>query len=157
MLFKFSKLILILIIISCDQNDDEQSMPPGLHYQSTEFDGIDRDYILYIPSNYNGDQDYPIVFNLHGGDMTARSQMEGISDMRPLADEENFILVYPQSTYDDNGIPIWHLGGENSKATSINDVGYISILIDEITNFYSVDLERIYVTGFSNGGYLNNI
>ncbi len=130
-------------------------MPSGLFYQSTNFDNIDRDYILYIPSSYEENSSFPIVFNLHGGDMTARQQMENVSDMRSLADTENFILVYPQSTIDDNGVPIWNLGGENSKATDIDDVGYISHLIDEISNFYSTDLDRIYVTGFSNGGYLS--
>ena len=130
-------------------------MPSGLFYQSTNFDNIDRDYILYIPSSYEENSSFPIVFNLHGGDMTARQQMENVSDMRSLADTESFILVYPQSTIDDNGVPIWNLGGENSKATDIDDVGYISHLIDEISNFYSTDLDRIYVTGFSNGGYLS--
>ncbi len=130
-------------------------MPSGLFYQSTDFDNVDREYILYIPSSYEENSSFPIVFNLHGGDMTARQQMENVSDMRSLADTENFILVYPQSTIDDNGVPIWNLGGENSKATEIDDVGYISHLIDEISNFYSTDLDRIYVTGFSNGGYLS--
>tara|TARA_B100000287_G_scaffold294898_2_gene278204 strand:- start:2067 stop:2981 length:915 start_codon:yes stop_codon:yes gene_type:complete len=154
--FKIFKITFFILIInfSCSQND-EQTMPSGLFYQSTNFDNIDRDYILYIPSSYEENSSFPIVFNLHGGDMTARQQMENVSDMRSLADTENFILVYPQSTIDDNGVPIWNLGGENSKATDIDDVGYISHLIDEISNFYSTDLDRIYVTGFSNGGYLS--
>ncbi len=155
-MFKIFKITFFILIInfSCSQND-EQTMPSGLFYQSTNFDNIDRDYILYIPSSYEENSSFPIVFNLHGGDMTARQQMENVSDMRSLADTENFILVYPQSTIDDNGVPIWNLGGENSKATDIDDVGYISHLIDEISNFYSTDLDRIYVTGFSNGGYLS--
>ena len=155
-MFKIFKITFFILIInfSCSQND-EQTMPSGLFYQSTNFDNIDRDYILYIPSSYEENSSFPIVFNLHGGDMTARQQMENVSDMRSLADTESFILVYPQSTIDDNGVPIWNLGGENSKATDIDDVGYISHLIDEISNFYSTDLDRIYVTGFSNGGYLS--
>ena len=154
--FKIFKITFFLLIInfSCSQNDEE-SMPSGLFYQSTDFDNIDREYILYIPTSYDENGSFPIVFNLHGGDMTARQQMENVSDMRSLADTESFILVYPQSTIDDNGVPIWNLGGENSKATEIDDVGYISHLIDEISNFYSTDLDRIYVTGFSNGGYLS--
>ena len=75
--------------------------------------------------------------------------------MRSLSDNEKFILVYPQASSDANGIPIWNLGSVNSKATDVDDVGYISHLIDRISEFYSVDRDRIYATGFSNGGYLS--
>ena len=59
-------------------------------------------------------------------------------------------MVYPQAHSDSNGIPIWNLGGINSKATDVDDVGFISQLINKIAEFYSVDRERVYVTGFSN-------
>ena len=81
--------------------------------------------------------------------------MNYVSDMRNISDNENFILVYPQAYSDSNGIPIWNLGGVNSKATDVDDVGFISQLINKIAEFYSVDRERVYVTGFSNGGYLS--
>ena len=81
--------------------------------------------------------------------------MNYVSDMRNLSDSEKFILVYPQASSDSNGIPIWNLGGVNSKATDVDDVGYISHLIDKISESYSVDRDRVYVTGFSNGGYLS--
>jgi polyhydroxybutyrate depolymerase len=74
--------------------------------------------------------------------------------MRPIADTANFIIIYPQATTDSSGNPTWHLGGENSKSTSVDDVGFVSHIIDEVSSIYSVDLERVYVTGFSNGGYL---
>ena len=150
----FLKIIAILFVASCSSVDDP-TQPTGIFYQSTSFDNLDRDYILYVPPSYEENSGLPVVFNLHGGAMTAREQMEEVSDMRPLADTENFILVYPQSTTDGNGIPIWNLGGENSKASDINDVGYISHLINKISNFYSIDLDRVYVVGFSNGGYLS--
>ena len=75
--FKIFKITFFLLIInfSCSQND-EQSMPSGLFYQSTDFDNIEREYILYIPSSYEENSSFPIVFNLHGGDMTARQQMK---------------------------------------------------------------------------------
>ena len=110
---------------------------------------------MFVPDSYDENENTPIVFNLHGGSSTAEEQLNYISDMRSLSDNEKFILVYPQASSDANGIPIWNLGGVNSKATDVDDVGYISHLIDRISEFYSVDRERIYVTGFSNGGYLS--
>ena len=110
---------------------------------------------MFVPDSYDENENTPIVFNLHGGSSTAEEQLNYISDMRSLSDNEKFILVYPQASSDANGIPIWNLGGVNSKATDVDDVGYISHLIDRISEFYSVDRDRIYVTGFSNGGYLS--
>ena len=152
---KFKILFAFLIFISCSDDNEEISGDTGLFYQSTFFDGLSRDYILFVPDSYDENENTPIVFNLHGGSSTAEEQLNYISDMRSLSDNEKFILVYPQASSDANGIPIWNLGGVNSKATDVDDVGYISHLVDRISEFYSVDRDRIYVTGFSNGGYLS--
>ena len=152
---KFKILFTFLIFISCSDDNEEISGDTGLFYQSTFFDGLSRDYILFVPDSYDENENTPIVFNLHGGSSTAEEQLNYISDMRSLSGNEKFILVYPQASTDANGIPIWNLGGVNSKATDVDDVGYISHLIDRISEFYSVDRDRIYVTGFSNGGYLS--
>ena len=151
----FIIIISSFIFISCSDDNEELSGATGLFYQSTFFDGLSRDYILFVPDSYDENENTPIVFNLHGGSSTAEEQLNYISDMRSLSDNEKFILVYPQASSDANGIPIWNLGGVNSKATDVDDVGYISHLIDRISEFYSVDRDRIYVTGFSNGGYLS--
>ena len=152
---KFKLLLVFILFISCSDNNEEISENKGLFYQTLFFDGLSRSYILYVPSSYDENESSPIVFNLHGGSGTAEEQMNYVSDMRNITDNENFILVYPQAYSDSNGIPIWNLGGINSKATDVDDVGFISQLINKIAEFYSVDRERVYVTGFSNGGYLS--
>ena len=57
----------------------------GLFNQTTFFDGLSRDYILYVPSSYDENENTPIVFNLHGGSGTAEEQMNYVSDMRNLS------------------------------------------------------------------------
>ena len=152
---KFKLLLSLIIFISCSNNDEEISENTGLFYQTVFFDGLSRSYILYVPSSYDENESSPIVFNLHGGSGTAEEHLNYVSDMRNISDNNNFILVYPQAHSDSNGIPIWNLGGINSKATDVDDVGFISHLINKISEFYSVDSERVYVAGFSNGGYLS--
>ena len=152
---KFKLPLILILFFSCSDNIEEISENKGLFYQTALFDGLSRSYILYIPSSYDENENSPIVFNLHGGSGTAEEQMNYVSDMRNISDNENFILVYPQAHSDSNGIPIWNLGGVNSKATDVDDVGFISHLINKIAEFYSVDRERVYVAGFSNGGYLS--
>ena len=152
---KFKLFLVLILFFSCSDNSEEISENKGLFYQNVLFDGLSRSYILYIPSSYDDNENSPIVFNLHGGSGTAEEQMNYVSDMRNISDNENFILVYPQAHSDSNGIPIWNLGGVNSKATDVDDVGFIFHLINKISEFYSVDRERVYVAGFSNGGYLS--
>ena len=61
-------------------------------------DGIEREYVLYIPNSYSQDSSaMPLVFNFHGGGGTATGHMY-YSDLRPIADTANFIAVYPQGS-----------------------------------------------------------
>ena len=103
---KIKSILCLLLIISCSNESDEITGNKGLYYQSTFFDGLSRDYILYVPESYDENQNIPIVFNLHGGSGTAQEQMNTVSDMRRLSETGYFILVCPQATSDSNGIPI---------------------------------------------------
>ena len=161
--FRYINLSLAFILsTSCDNEEariddtenENSSEFIGLNNISTTFDNLSRSYQIYVPASYSNTEPIPIVFNLHGGASTAIGYLNSIGDMRPIADTANFIIIYPQATTDSSGNPTWHLGGENSKSTSVNDVGFVSHIIDEVSSIYSVDLERVYVTGFSNGGYL---
>ena len=161
--FRYINLSLALIFsTSCDNEEsriddtenENSSEFIGLNNISTTHDNLNRSYQIYVPASYSVSEPIPLVFNLHGGASTATGYLNSIGDMRPIADTANFIIIYPQATTDSSGNPTWHLGGENSKSTSVDDVGFVSHIIDEVSSIYSVDLERVYVTGFSNGGYL---
>ena len=161
--FRYIHLSLALIFsTSCDNEEtriddtenENSSEFIGLNNISTTHDNLNRSYQIYVPATYSVTEPIPLVFNLHGGASTATGYLNSIGDMRPIADTANFIIIYPQATTDSSGNPTWHLGGENSKSTSVDDVGFVSHIIDEVSSIYSVDLERVYVTGFSNGGYL---
>lgn len=161
--FRYINISLALILsTSCDNEEariddtenENSSVFIGLNNISTTFDNLSRSYHIYVPASYSDTEPIPIVFNLHGGASTAIGYLNSIGNMRPIADTANFIIIYPQATTDSSGNPTWHLGGENSKSTSVDDVGFVSHIIDEVSSIYSVDLERVYVTGFSNGGYL---
>ncbi|MFL3022425.1 MAG: alpha/beta hydrolase family esterase [Cytophagales bacterium] len=161
--FRYINLSLALIFsTSCDNEEsriddtenENSSEFIGLNNISTTHDNLNRSYQIYVPATYSVTEPIPLVFNLHGGASTATGYLNSIGDMRPIADTANFIIIYPQATIDSSGNPTWHLGGENSKSTSVDDVGFVSHIIDEVSSIYSVDLERVYVTGFSNGGYL---
>jgi polyhydroxybutyrate depolymerase len=114
-----------------------------------QHDGLTREYNIYIPASYDGSTNFPLLFNLHGGNGTI-SNWQATSDMRPVADTADFILVYPQARPDPsdgnslNWIP--------KTVGTFDDVPFVGKLIDTIASDYQIDLNRIYVCGYSLGG-----
>ena len=115
--------------------------------------GVRRSYIVYIPATYSGDSPVPLMFNFHGYGMSANDQMTWGGDMRPVADTATFILVYPQGT-PFRGSTHWNVGSWTSGSPA-DDLGFIETMIDTLASRYSLDLDRVYSCGYSNGGYFS--
>ena len=137
----FSLLIFILIF--------KISLSQDFISQTIYYDGNNREYELYIPENYNDSNAVPLLFNFHGGNGTMSDQIY-LSDMRSLADENNFIIVYPQAIADptDDGSLNWIFKGDSDH----DDIYFIESIIDELSSQYSIDLSRVYACGYSLGG-----
>ncbi len=121
-------------------------------YASLTHDGIQRDYILYIPELYDGSSDVPLILNFHGFGSNATQQMF-YGDFRDIADTEGFLLVHPEGTTV-IGNQFWNVGFPGISST-IDDVGFTEVLIDELAASYAIDLDRVYATGMSNGGFMS--
>ena len=118
---------------------------------SFEFDGRTRNYMVYLPTNYTGSTNFPLVICLHPYGWGAQRMMD-YTKLNQVADTSDFIVVYPSA------IPNWNSGiaGVPGYPTpDVDDVGFIDALIDTMINSYSIDLERIYSCGYSNGGYMS--
>jgi len=117
--------------------------------QTIQHDGLTREYSIYVPASYDGTTNFPLLFNLHGGGGT-NSAWQVTSDMIPIADTADFILVYPQARPDPsdgnsfNWIP--------KIPGTFDDVPFFSSLIDTIASNYQIDQNRIYACGYSLGG-----
>jgi len=106
-----------------------------------------RKYILYLPKGYRATKTYPLVYNFHGGGMTAAEQMF-YSGMNLTADKHGFIVVYPSGINAD-----WNVGFEMSYKNGTNDVGFIQALTDTLKKKYSINSKAIFATGLSRGGF----
>src|SRR6187402_2104504 len=113
--------------------------------------GIQRDYILYVPEMYTPGTAVPLIMNFHGYTSNNLEQMY-YGDFRPIADTAGFIVVHPMGTVDLLGNPHWNVGWGTS---SVDDVGFATALIDSLSAAYTIDPERIYSTGMSNGGFFS--
>lgn len=125
----------------------------GLAAQTTTgsftYDNLLRDYILFVPSGYNASQPTPLVINMHGYTSNASQQM-AYTAFNNDADTAGYIVVYP------NGVNnAWNSGFAFPYESGIDDVGFLSALIDTIATHYNVDDCRVHATGMSNGGYMS--
>jgi polyhydroxybutyrate depolymerase len=138
----FSSLFLFIVCTSF-------SYAQGYISETIEYDGLTREYSIYVPASYDGTTSFPLLFNFHGGGDVIASQI-AIADMSPIADTANFIVVYPQARQDPsdgnsfNWIP--------KVPGTFDDVPFISSLIDTIASNYQIDQSRIYACGYSLGG-----
>lgn len=133
--------ILLTVSISQAQSNTIETIQHG---------GLTREYRLYVPAMYDGIEAVPLVFNLHGYTSNAQQQ-ELYGNFTAIADTANFIIVHPEGTEDGSGQQWWNA----FDAPSPDDVGFISALIDELDLNYNIDLNCVYSTGMSNGGFMS--
>ncbi len=113
--------------------------------QTLTIDDVSREYYVHVPDSYDETTPMPLMLALHGGGGSGR-EFSAFSGLSTIADEGNFITVYPTAL---DGR--WNfLSRENRE----DDVDFLTALIDEITATYTIDAERVYVTGYSNGGLM---
>ena len=112
--------------------------------------GLTRTYILYVPASYSAGTPAPLVFNFHGYTSNATEQMF-YGDFRPIADTAGFLLIHPMGTLDGSGQPYWNSGWGGT----VDDIGFTSALIDSLSLTYSINQDRVFSTGMSNGGFMS--
>jgi len=126
-----------------------------------------RSYLLYVPADYDGTEEWPLVLNMHGYALNAGFQMD-FSNMNPVADTAHFLIAYPQGTLITSTVPNippqglgWNVSLESDTVFVspgfVDDVGFIEAVIDSIQAGYQVASDRIYATGFSNGAMMSHL
>lgn len=125
--------------------------------ESLTVDGQTRTYLQYVPADFDAAEQVPLVLCFHGGSGVAEDQL-AIGDLRDTADEERFILVYPQALPDpnDGGSTNWQVVTSGDLPFTVpnphSDIDFVTALIDEMHTLHGVDLTRVYAMGYSNGG-----
>jgi polyhydroxybutyrate depolymerase len=115
--------------------------------------GLDREYVLHIPGSYEAGSPMPLMVVFHGYAMTAAAQ-ESESGLPSFGEEEGFITVFPEGRGDEQRWLLELDSAELDITTSNPDIEFVDDLLDKLSAELSVDTDRIYAVGFSNGGWM---
>lgn len=108
-----------------------------------------REFEIVLPSSYDANESYPLVFVYHGFGGDSKSMLDGVG-FRARAEEDGVILVAPQGLESGNGAT-WNIA---TAAPQNVDVAFFDDLLKCVSESFNVDDQRIYVTGMSNGGLM---
>ena len=137
---------------------------PGNHKESLELGAVakkmTRTFIVHVPPAFDGKSKVPVVFMLHGAGGSGEGAIPE-TGWDAKSDREGFIAVFPDGTPPHPMLParflmnprLWNDGSGRGAigVDNIDDLGFISAMIDFLEARYAADPARIYCTGFSNG------
>lgn len=116
-----------------------------MSYESFKFQSNIKstlNYLVYLPKNYNAEKKFPMILSLHGsgerGNNIDNVKKWGIHKILRENDNFPFVVVSPQCP----NCEIWEMQFNALKE-----------LLDEVEANYNIDSERVYLTGYSLGGY----
>ena len=124
----------------------------GMKRCDLKHDNLDRFYYVYTPSNLDSNESIPVLFAFHGYGSSAMRHLN-YTNYFPLADSNNFIVIYPQGATTATLSTHWNVGGWTSKST-IDDLDFVDTVISLLKDKIQIDETRIYSSGMSNGGYM---
>ena len=120
---------------------------------SVTVDGTDRTYRLHVPPGLASGSAVPLLVALHGGGGSG-AQFASASGFDAVADREGFVVVYPNGT---GTIPTWNAGLCCGAAArdDVDDVAFISTLVEELAADLPIDPAKVVLTGHSNGSTMS--
>jgi polyhydroxybutyrate depolymerase len=146
-----------LFLITC--SDDPTAEQQRRFEATIDVGGRTRNYVINLPPAYHRDkaQRFALVLALHGTAGSAQ-QMEQTYGLNEKGAEAGFIVVYPEGIRGKGalGIRSWNAGRccDEAMESNVDDVGFISAVIDRMIIDFRADPKRVYVTGMSNGGMM---
>ena len=113
------------------------------------WDKIDREYLLYTPTNLA--ENAPLVFVFHGYTGSAAGIMN-YCGMNEVADANGFAVCYPQGTEDLYGNNFFNVGYDFQNNPEVDDLGFTIALAEYLQETHGFSNTNTFSTGMSNGG-----
>jgi polyhydroxybutyrate depolymerase len=121
---------------------------------------VTRYYTLHIPKSYDPKKATPLVLAFHGGtgDMSIQAN-DKYYGLISKSEQAGFIAVFPNghSKFRSGKIATWNAGKccGSARDEKSDDVGFVRSLVESLVKDYTIDRQRIYAIGMSNGGMMS--
>jgi polyhydroxybutyrate depolymerase len=132
---------------------------PGDYRFSFSHGGMTRFYLVHVPKSYRPGRATPVLIALHGGGGNADFQADD-SKYRLISKSEQsgFIAVFPNGYSRFGGkLATWNAGTccAGAVRNNVDDVGFIREVIHRVERQASIDPQRVFATGMSNGAMMS--
>ncbi len=132
----------------------------NIHQHAVVIDGLHRLYLVHTPNDYDAKSSRSVLMVLHGGGASAAFASR-VYGWRELSHQTGCLVVFPEAECEDPTRPagirenlrVWNDGSTRSAVArrNVNDIGYLAKVLDDLRSRFTVDENRIFVTGFSSG------
>ena len=138
-----------------DSSGDSAPEEPLLRDYRGPLGPSDREVTPALPREYDEAGNHPLLLLLHGIGSNA-SQTIAFFGVSQIASQAGYLVLAPEGTIDSANRRFWNATSRccDFDNTGVDDVGYLSNLIDEAIEKYAVDPDQIYIMGLSNGGFM---
>lgn len=114
-------------------------------------------YRLVLPEDYNSNNTYPLILFLHGAGERGSDNTKQLNNcVQNIANSApNAIIVAPQCTEGNQWVdtPWSNVSYSTDTVAESNELQMVMMLLEKLKKEYSVDKDRIYVSGISMGGF----
>lgn len=147
------------LLLACSRNEPSPSAQPAKISAPSSVPAAPAFEVpadrRYQPADLKPGERLPLLLFLHGLGSSGRIAFEGLGLQR-LAERERFHLVAPDGTLDSRGRRFWnaHPACCDFEKRGVDDVARLGGLLDSLAREPHVDPRRLYVVGFSNGGFM---
>lgn len=110
---------------------------------------------FHFPTNLSPGERVPFVLVLHGFGVSS-ALLLAKSNLAAFADEKHFAFAVPDGSKNPEGRPFWNAGPSccDSYGSGVDDVARLTALLDAARARPEVDPKRVFVIGYSNGGFM---
>jgi polyhydroxybutyrate depolymerase len=118
---------------------------------------VERPATIRVPSTYDPQVPTPLLIAIHGYSSSPHEDFEVKLPFAEVAEARGMLLCCPEATKESDGDRFWNatLACCNFFGSEVDDSGYLRDLIDDATRLLNVDPKRIYLVGWSNGGFMS--
>ena len=153
-LYAAAAALAVVGLVGCGGSSGSAAVPsgpgPAVQNRQITFGGLVRSYRVYSPPTVGSGQPSALMVVLHGGDDSVQSTVDTTMFDRQ-AQAGNFVVAYPQGVH-----LVWNARWccGTAPASNVDDVGFLTALLDRLEADYPIDKTRVFLTGVSNGSML---